>query len=83
MEFQPISYVVNEDDGVVSFTIVKRTPTTQDITVQISTTDGSATCGLLELYIGVVNSLMHNCNRHIIICEPCITLLYLAVPCLF
>ena len=45
VEFQPNSYTVDEDDGIVSFVLVKRTPTTQDVTVQISTVGGSATSG--------------------------------------
>ena len=47
VEFQPNSYTVNEDDGIVSFVLVKRTPTTQDVTVQISTVGGSATSGIM------------------------------------
>ena len=43
VQFQPSSYIVNEDEGVVRFTIVKRTQTTQDVTVQFTTQDGSAT----------------------------------------
>jgi hypothetical protein len=45
VEFQPNSYTVCEDDGIVSFVLVKRTPTTQEVTVQISTVGGSATSG--------------------------------------
>ena len=44
VEFDPTSYTVNEEDRVVLFTIVKRTPTTQPVTVQFTTQDGSATC---------------------------------------
>jgi len=43
VQFQPSSYTVNEDEGVVTFSIVKRTQTTQDVTVQFTTQDGSAT----------------------------------------
>ena len=46
VQFQPSSYTVDEDEGVVTFTIVKRTQTTQDVTVQFTTQDGSATCRL-------------------------------------
>lgn len=48
VEFQPNSYTVNEDDGIVTFVLVKRTPTTQDVTVQISTVGGSATSGTIH-----------------------------------
>ena len=44
VEFEPTSYTVDEEDGVVRFTIVKRTPTTQPVTVLFTTQDGSATC---------------------------------------
>ena len=44
VEFEPNSYTVEEDEGVVRFSIVKRTQTTQDVTVQFTTQDGSATC---------------------------------------
>ena len=45
IEFQPSSYTVDEDEGVVRFTIVKKTDTTHDVTVQFTTQDGSATGG--------------------------------------
>ena len=44
VEFEPSSYTVDEDVGVVRFSIVKRTQTTQDVTVQFTTQDGSAIC---------------------------------------
>ena len=43
VEFQPSSYTVDEDEGVVRFSIVKRTRTTQGVTVQFTTQNGSAT----------------------------------------
>lgn len=42
VEFEPNIYVVNENDGMVNFIIVKRTPSTQNITVYLSTFDGTA-----------------------------------------
>lgn len=53
VEFQPNIYIVNENDGMVSLTIVKRTPTTKDITVYLSTFNGSA---IGEFYL-IMNSL--------------------------
>ena len=46
VEFESGIYEVNEDAGVVSLTLVKRTPTTQSVTVFISTANGSATGGM-------------------------------------
>ena len=46
VEFDSSVYEVDEDAGVVSLTLVKRTPTTQSVTVLISTEDGSATGGV-------------------------------------
>jgi hypothetical protein len=46
VEFDSSVYEVDEDAGVVSLTLVKRTPTTQSVTVLISTEDGSATAPL-------------------------------------
>ena len=46
VEFQPNSYTVNEEDGIVSLVVVRRTPTTQDVTVRILTQDGTATSGI-------------------------------------
>ena len=42
VEFDPSSYTVNEDDGSVTFMIVKRNETTLSITVNFSTVPGSA-----------------------------------------
>ena len=42
VEFDPTSYTVNEDAGFVTFTIVKRTQTTEDVTVRFNTVPGSA-----------------------------------------
>ena len=42
VEFESGAYEVDEDAGVVSLTLVKRTPTTQSVTVLLSTEDGSA-----------------------------------------
>lgn len=50
VEFQPSTYTVNEDNGMVTLVLVKRTPTTQDVTVLISTVDGTATSGV-TLYV--------------------------------
>lgn len=47
VEFEPNIYVVNENDGMVNFIIVKRAPTTQNITVYLSTFDGTASGDLL------------------------------------
>ena len=60
MEFQPNSYTVCEDDGIVSFVLVKRTPTTQEVTVQISTVGGSATSGILLTTIQNLTRLVYN-----------------------
>ena len=46
VEFESGAYEVDEDAGVVSLTLVKRTPTTQSVTVLLSTEDGSATGGI-------------------------------------
>ena len=42
VEFESSVYEVDEDAGVVSLTLVKRTPTTQSVTVLFSTKNGSA-----------------------------------------
>lgn len=42
VEFQPNFYTVYEVDRVVRFTIVKRTRTTQEVTVLFTTVDGTA-----------------------------------------
>lgn len=49
VEFSPNSYVVNEKDGNVMFVIVKRTPSSYNVTVRISTVDGSAKSGQFPL----------------------------------
>lgn len=46
VEFQPNSYTINEEDGVVAFIIVKQSQTTEAVEVQFHTQDGSATCKL-------------------------------------
>lgn len=46
VEFQPNSYTINEEDGVVTFIIVKQSQTTEVVEVQFHTQDGSATCKL-------------------------------------
>ena len=43
IEFQFNSFSVNERTGEVRFTIVKRNQTSQPVTVQFTTQDGSAT----------------------------------------
>ena len=43
VEFDPISYTVSESDSVVNITVVKRGQTTQTVSVDFSTADGSAT----------------------------------------
>ena len=42
IEFDPVIYDVDEGDGVVTFRIVKRTPTTREVSVLFSTFDGTA-----------------------------------------
>ena len=42
-----MSYIVNEREGIVRFVVVKRTPSAHDVTVRISTEDGSAKSGIL------------------------------------
>ena len=37
VEFDPASYIVNEDDGAVEFDIVRRTPTSETVMVLFST----------------------------------------------
>ena len=43
VEFDPISYTVSESVGFVNITVVKRGQTTQTVSVDFSTADGSAT----------------------------------------
>ena len=43
VEFDPVSYTVSESDSVVNITVVKRGQTTQTVSVDFSTADGSAT----------------------------------------
>ena len=42
MEFDPTSYTVDESDHYANITIVKRGQTTQAVSVDFNTTDGSA-----------------------------------------
>ena len=42
VEFEETGYFVNEADGSVMFRIVKRTPTTREVSVLFSTVDGTA-----------------------------------------
>ena len=46
VEFQPNSYIVNENEGMVRFILVKRTQSARDVTVHLSTVDGSAKSGV-------------------------------------
>ena len=43
VEFDPTSFSVQESFGVATFTVVKRTLTTREVTVLFSTQDGTAT----------------------------------------
>ena len=43
VEFDPTSFSAQESSEEARFTIVKRTPTTKEVTVLFSTRDGSAT----------------------------------------
>jgi len=43
VEFDPTTYTVTESEGVVMFQIVKRTMTTQPVSVLFSTSPGTAT----------------------------------------
>ena len=43
VEFDPVSYTVSESDSFVNITVVKRGQTTQTVSVDFSTADGSAT----------------------------------------
>lgn len=45
VEFHPNSYIVNEREGMVRLILVKRTESTHDVTVHLSTVDGSAKAG--------------------------------------
>ncbi len=56
MEFDPTSYTVNENDGYVEFIILKKTATTQPITIQFTTQPDTATG---ESLVGVVNSVLY------------------------
>lgn len=56
MEFQPNFYTVNEVERVVRFTIVKRTQTTEEVTVLFTTVDGTAVCMLPQN----IHRLLHN-----------------------
>ena len=42
VEFDPVSYTVSESDSFVNITVVKRGQTTQTVSVDFSTADGSA-----------------------------------------
>ena len=44
-----MSYIVNEREGIVRFVVVKRTPSAHDVTVRISTEDGSAKSGIYSV----------------------------------
>ena len=43
IQFNPTSYLVNETDGSVTFTIEKIGSTTQSVSVNFRTVDGTAT----------------------------------------
>lgn len=58
VEFEPNIYVVNENDGMVNFIIVKRTPSTKNITVYLSTFDGTAIGDFINLTMNASNVLM-------------------------
>ena len=42
VEFNPITYNVNEEDQLVTLTIVLSNPAAEDVSVSIETNDGSA-----------------------------------------
>ena len=65
VEFDPSSYIVNEDDGFVTFTIVKRNETTPSITVNFSTVSDTAK-GNVTLLTSVI--LISNHLDHDIVC---------------
>ncbi|XP_065895682.1 sodium/calcium exchanger 1-like [Dysidea avara] len=50
--FNQSTYTINEDDGLVTIVLILSNPSTTDITVQVLTTDGSATgeYGIGEVY---------------------------------
>ena len=54
VEFQSSSYTVVEGQGMVRFTIVKRTHSSKDVIVQFTTQDGSATCKFLLCYLDYI-----------------------------
>ena len=56
VEFQPNLYRVNEAAGAVTFTIVKRSQTTERVVVRFLTQDGSATCKLNSTACGKVEA---------------------------
>ena len=55
VEFNPASYIVNEKEGNVQFVVVKRTPSTHNVTVRLSTFDGSAKAGMYNSFILIKN----------------------------
>ncbi len=56
MEFDPTSYTVNESNGYVEFIILKKTTTTQPVTIQFTT---QLDTGTGESLVGVVNSVLY------------------------
>ena len=77
VEFESGAYEVDEDAGVVTLTLVKRTPTTQSVTVLLSTVDGSAVGGIAStnnnsffprlpqcMKLSQVATLFHECKGY-------------------
>ena len=53
--FNPLLYSVDEDAGVVTFTVQNRNPDLErEVTVQFTTTDGTATGVFMEILIHCV-----------------------------
>ena len=69
VEFDPMSYTVFESDGFVNITVVKREQTTQTVSVDFSTADGSAT-GKKQLWI--VHKQQASCLTSYHIPFPCL-----------
>ena len=58
--FNQSTHTINEDDGLVTIVLILSDPSTTDITVQVLTTDGSATG---EYGIGEGYDKLQYCNR--------------------
>ena len=58
MMFNQSMYSVNEDAGPVQPVLVINNPSSTDITVQVTNTDGSATGEYCSIFINYINTIM-------------------------